>query len=116
MELSQARSMMNPKSPSTIDVSVVMTAMTDNERPWVMEALDSILNQSVKPDAVLIHVADGNTWIEEDLRTSAHSAEVARLVRVHRIPMARLGAERHIGTERAETTWVAFMGRNQLAR
>ena len=100
---------MNPNVPSTSDVSVVMTAMTDKERPWVMEALDSVLNQSVKPDAVIIHVELGNTWIEHDLQTSAHPAEVARLVQVHRIPMARLGAVRNIGTEKAKTTWVAFM-------
>ncbi len=100
---------MTQNAPSTTDVSVVMTAMTDKERPWVMEALDSVLSQSVKPDAVIVHVELANTWIEDDLKTSAHPVEAARLVQVHRIPMARLGAVRNSGTQKAKTTWVAFM-------
>lgn len=91
------------------DVTVVMTAMTDPERPWVMTALDSVLGQTVKPDAVILLCELSNNWIEEELKTSAHPAEVERLVQVHRIPLARLGSVRNTGTGMADTTWIAFM-------
>lgn len=91
------------------DVSAIMTAMTDAERPWTREALSSILSQTILPEKVILLVERANSWIEEELEACPHSASVKRLVEVHRIPMARLGAVRNCGVQCAETKWVAYL-------
>lgn len=100
---------MNKHIPSVSDVTVVMTAMTDPERPWVIEALDSVMSQTLRPDRVLVLVETNNSWLDHELKRSAYTGEVARLVRVHRIPLARLGAVRNSGTRLANTGWIAFI-------
>lgn len=91
------------------NVTAIMTAMTDGERPWTQEALRSILTQSVLPDTVVLLVELGNAWIEADIAASRESRLAERLVRIHRIPMARLGAVRNAGVQRARTKWVAYL-------
>lgn len=91
------------------DVTAVMTAMTDGERPWTQEALNSILAQTLLPDAIVLLVELSNTWIEAEIAASPRRAIAERLVQVHRIPMARLGAVRNAGVQRARTKWVAYL-------
>ena len=90
-------------------VTAVMTAMTDGERPWTQEALGSILGQTARPDAVLLMVEQNNRWIEDDIASAPHGSLSAQLVRIHRIPMALLGAVRNAGVQRAQTRWVAYL-------
>ena len=91
------------------NVTAIMTAMTDGERPWTQEALSSILTQTVLPDAVVLLVELGNSWIEADIAASPERRLAERLVQIHRIPLARLGAVRNAGVERARTKWVAYL-------
>ena len=91
------------------NVSAIMTAMTDGERPWTQEALRSVLTQTVLPDAVILLVELGNAWIEADIAASPERVLAERLVQIHRIPMARLGAVRNAGVQRARTRWVAYL-------
>lgn len=90
-------------------VTAVMTAMTDGERPWTQEALGSILRQTTLPHRVELMVERNNGWVEDDLARSAHRELAERLVRIHRIPLARLGSVRNSGTELAQTPWVAYL-------
>lgn len=91
------------------DVTAVMTAMTDAERPWTQEALNSILRQTVLPDAIVLLVESANAWIDAELRGIGNSSLLEKLVTIHRIPMARLGAVRNAGVQRASTRWVAYL-------
>jgi hypothetical protein len=86
-----------------------MTAMTDAERPWVQTALASILFQTVLPDAVVLMIEDGNSWIEPDIRASGFPKSLASRIHIHRMPLARLGAVRNAGTRLASTRWVAYL-------
>jgi glycosyltransferase involved in cell wall biosynthesis len=98
------------------NVTAIMTAMTDGERPWTQEALNSILAQTLLPDAVVVLVELANTWIEAEIQALPHRALAERLVRVHRIPMARLGAVRNAGVQRAATKWVAYLDGDDVWR
>lgn len=98
------------------NVTAIMTAMTDGERPWTQEALSSILTQTVLPDAVVLLVELGNSWIEADIEASAERRLARGLVQIHRIPLARLGAVRNAGVQRAHTRWVAYLDGDDVWR
>jgi glycosyltransferase involved in cell wall biosynthesis len=91
-----------------------MTAMTDAERPWVQSALQSILTQTVRPQAVILMAEVGNRWIEQDIAAAAYPPALASLVQIQRIPLARLGAVRNAGTRLATTRWVAYLDGDDL--
>lgn len=93
----------------TSNVTAIMTAMTDAERPWTREALGSILAQTVLPEKVVLLVERQNAWIENEIEACPHGPEAKRLIEVHRIPMARLGAVRNAGVQRSTTRWVAYL-------
>jgi glycosyltransferase involved in cell wall biosynthesis len=86
-----------------------MTAMTDAERPWVQKALASILSQTVLPDAVILMIETGNSWMESDIDASGFPESAAGRIQIHRMPLARLGAVRNAGTRLAATRWVAYL-------
>jgi glycosyltransferase involved in cell wall biosynthesis len=91
------------------DVTAILTAMTDAERPWVMQALQSVLRQTRPPDRIVLLVADSNVWIEKDLASSGLVEDASQCVQIHRIPLARAGAVRNTGVGLARTKWVAFL-------
>lgn len=97
------------KQSSNPEVTVVITAMTDSERPWLLEAVDSVLAQTVVPHELILCVAEGNSWITEELARSAHPVACEKLVKLHRMPMALVGAVRNAGIKKASTSWVAFL-------
>jgi glycosyltransferase involved in cell wall biosynthesis len=91
------------------DVTAIMTAMTDAERPWTREALGSILAQTVLPEKIVLLVERQNAWIENEIQACPQVPQAKRLIQVHRIPMARLGAVRNAGVQRSSTRWVAYL-------
>ena len=76
--------------------------MTDGEQPFILETVRSVVDQTV-PCAILILVADNNTWIEPTL------GELAARVTIKRIPFQRLGLVRNLGVQEATTEWIAFV-------
>ena len=91
-----------------------MTAMTDAERPWAQAALASILGQTVLPDAIVLMVEAGNSWMDADIRASGFPEAQTRRIAIHRMPLARLGAVRNAGTCLARTRWVAYLDGDDL--
>lgn len=91
-----------------------MTAMTDAERPWVQAALASILGQTVPPDAIVLMIETGNSWMDTDIRASGFPKAQAGRIAIHRMPLARLGAVRNAGTRLARTRWVAYLDGDDL--
>lgn len=114
VDLSEYRSTEFLMAIQPSNVTAVMTAMTDAERPWVQSALGSILGQTVMPDAIVLMVETGNAWIDADIRASAFPAAQAARIAIHRIPLARLGAVRNAGTRLAQTRWVAYLDGDDL--
>ena len=84
------------------EVTAVVTCMTDGERPWVREALDSVARQT-RPTAAIVCVADSNTWIDDTVRGLDADITVLRL------PMAPSGEVRNAGVGAARTELVAFL-------
>ncbi|MBV9831865.1 MAG: glycosyltransferase, partial [Marmoricola sp.] len=84
------------------EVTAVVTCMTDGERPWVREALDSVARQT-RPTAAIVCVADSNTWIDDTVRGLDADISVLRL------PMAPSGEVRNAGVQAARTELVAFL-------
>lgn len=91
------------------EVTAVLTAMTDAERPWVQTALASIFSQTLLPDAVVVMAEDRNDWLESDILAQSYEANLLARMRIHRVPLARLGAVRNAGAAVADTRWVGFL-------
>jgi glycosyltransferase involved in cell wall biosynthesis len=84
------------------DVTAIVTCMTDAERPFIKEALQSIQDQTVLPRETLIVVLESNTWIEPVV------AEFPNM-KVIRRPPGWEGAARHTAIDVAQTEFVAFL-------
>ncbi len=83
------------------DVTAVVTCMTDAERPFLTETLQSVRNQTVPCETIVV-VLESNPWIDE-------VAEALPGVRVVRRPPGWPGAARNTGVEAATTEFVAFL-------
>jgi glycosyltransferase involved in cell wall biosynthesis len=84
------------------DVTAIVTCMTDAERPFIREALQSVQNQTMIPDETIIVVLESNTWIDNV------AAEFPNM-KVMRRPPGWEGAARHTGIDAARTEFVAFL-------
>ena len=84
------------------DVTAIVTCMTDAERPFIREALQSIQNQTVMARETLIVVLESNTWIEDIVAEFPH-------MKVIRRPPGWEGAARHTAIDAAQTEFVAFL-------
>jgi teichuronic acid biosynthesis glycosyltransferase TuaG len=83
------------------DVTAVVTCMTDAERPFLNETLQSVRNQTVPCETIVV-VLESNPWIDEVV-------EALPGVRVIRRPPGWPGAARNTGVEAATTEFVAFL-------
>jgi glycosyltransferase involved in cell wall biosynthesis len=75
--------------------------MTDAERPFLKETLQSVQNQTVPCETIVV-VLESNSWIDE-------VAEALPGLRVVRRPPGWPGAARNSGVEAATTEFVAFL-------
>ena len=83
------------------DVTAIVTCMTDAERPFLTETLQSVRNQTVQCETIVV-VLESNPWIDE-------VAETLPGLRVVRRPPGWPGAARNTGSEAAATEFVAFL-------
>lgn len=83
------------------DVTAIVTCMTDAERPFLNEALQSVRNQTVPCETIVVAL-ESNPWIDE-------VAQALPGLRVVRRPPGWAGAARNSGVEAATTEFVAFL-------
>jgi glycosyltransferase involved in cell wall biosynthesis len=83
------------------DVTAIVTCMTDAERPFLKETLQSVQDQTV-PCEIIVVVLESNSWIDE-------VAEGVPGLRIVRRPPGWPGAARNTGVEVATTEFVAFL-------
>jgi glycosyltransferase involved in cell wall biosynthesis len=76
--------------------------MTDAERPFIREALQSVQNQTMIPYETIIVVLESNTWIDDVVAEFSH-------MKVMRRPPGWEGAARHTAIDVAQTEFVAFL-------
>ena len=84
------------------DVTAIVTCMTDAERPFIREALQSVQDQTLPCDETIVVVLDSNTWIEDIAADFPH-------IKVMRRPPGWAGASRHTAVDAARTEFVAFL-------
>ena len=83
------------------DVTAIVTCMTNVERPFLRETLQSVQNQTSPCEAIVIAL-ESNTWIDDIAAEFPH-------LRVMRRPLGWEGAARHTGIAAAKTEFVAFL-------
>jgi glycosyltransferase involved in cell wall biosynthesis len=88
------------------DVTAIVTCMTDAEKPFITETLQSVHDQTIPCDAIVV-VEDSNPWIEE------LCAPFPR-VRILRRPFGYLGSVRNSGVAACDSEFVAFLDGDDL--
>ncbi len=83
------------------DVTAIVTCMTDAERPFLNETIQSVRNQTV-PCEIIVVVLESNSWIDE-------VAKAFPELRILRRPPGWPGAARNSGVQAATTEFVAFL-------
>ena len=83
------------------DVTAIVTCMTDAERPFIREALQSVRDQTMPCETIVV-VLESNTWIDDV------AAEFPQM-KVIRRSRGWEGAARHTGIDAARTDFVAFL-------
>jgi glycosyltransferase involved in cell wall biosynthesis len=84
------------------DVTAIVTCMTDAERPFIREALQSVQEQTLPCEETIVVVLESNTWIDDIAADFPH-------IKVMRRPPGWEGASRHTAVEAARTEFVAFL-------
>jgi glycosyltransferase involved in cell wall biosynthesis len=87
----------------TSDVTAIITAMTDSERPFLAECVASVLSDTGIARAIVC-VQDSNTWIEE-VRDSVQAGD--RLL-ILRMSLSAVGCVRNEAVKHVDTEWIAF--------
>lgn len=82
-------------------VTAIVTCMTDAERPFIREALQSVHKQTIPCETIIV-VLESNTWIDDVAAEFPH-------MKVMRRPPGWEGAARHTGLDAARTEFVAFL-------
>jgi hypothetical protein len=85
------------------DVTAVVTAMTDGERPFLHETVKAVLLDPGIGQVVLC-VEDCNTWIDEVLGSLAHDSRLE----IIRLPLALPPTVRNQALKYVRLPWIAF--------
>jgi hypothetical protein len=91
------------KSIAHGNVTAIVTAMTDGERPYLAASLGAILSEEEIADVILC-VMDSNTWVEEVLE----SVGTDRRIQILRMSMDVPGVVRNEAVKHVGTDWIAF--------
>ena len=83
------------------EVTAIITCMTDGERPFLMETLLSVSNQTIPCETIVV-VVESNSWINEIAREFPS-------VQILRRPPGLLGSVRNSGVAASITEFVAFL-------
>ena len=89
------------------DVTAIVTCMTDAERPFIRESLQSVQDQTMACETIVV-VLESNTWIGEVTADFPH-------MKVMRRPPGWEGAARHTAIDAARTEFVAFLDGDDVA-
>lgn len=85
------------------DIAGIITAMTDAEKPFLYDAVKSVLTDPGIGQVVLC-LEDRNTWAEATLGSLMTDPRLE----VIRLPLAPLGAVRNYGLRFVKLPWVAY--------
>ena len=85
------------------EISVVITAMTDAEKPYLRECVSSVFSNEHVAE-VIICVEYTNNWVENELTYFKNNPKL----KVHRIPKCNAATARNYGVSTSKCSWIAF--------
>jgi len=85
------------------DVAAIITSMTDGEKPFLYEAVKSVLSEDNIGQLVLC-IEEKNHWLANILKNLAHDPRL----RVVRLPLMPVGAVRNHALSHIQLPWVAY--------
>ena len=88
---------------SANDVTAIITAMTDGERPFLGACLNSVISDPGIGHAIVC-IQDSNKWIDEVLT----SVPADPRLQVLRLPLLPPGVVRNKALDHVKTDWVAY--------
>jgi glycosyltransferase involved in cell wall biosynthesis len=88
---------------ATTDVTAIITAMTDGERPFLGACLESVISDP-GIGHVIVCVQESNSWIDGILAAIRRDS----LLQVLRLPLASPGVVRNEAVKHVQTDWLAF--------
>lgn len=89
---------MNNKTPT---VTAILLCMTDSEKPYLPEAINSVLNQSAAC-RLRLYVEKSNQWVNDLIPPDS-------MITVRHVPLEPPGIIRNLGAQESDTEWVAFL-------
>lgn len=92
-------------------ITSAITCMTDSEEPFVLTAVQSVLNQTIS-STIKLYVRDNCEWID-DLLVSAGMRQNVSIVR---LPIAPAAYIRNSAVEQCETEFIAFLDADDVWR
>lgn len=85
------------------DVTAIITAMTEGERPFLHETVEAVLADPGIGQAVLC-IEEGNEWIDETLSSLVEDSRL----KIVRMPMASPAVVRNKSLEHVRLPWIAY--------
>lgn len=82
-------------------VTAIITCMTDAEKHYVGEAVNSVLAQST-PCLIRLYINESNQWIKQVVQENPN-------ITFRYVPLEPPGIIRNLGVREATTEWVAFL-------
>jgi glycosyltransferase involved in cell wall biosynthesis len=83
------------------EVTAIITCMTDNEKPFIREAVESVFYQTSRC-VVRVYAETHNEWIDALLSDLAG-------VEIRRLPLQPVGPVRNLAAKEAETELIAYL-------
>ena len=93
----------------SMEITTIVTCMTDGERPFLADSLRSVRDQTV-PSKIILCVAENNTWVDDILFNVQADIELMRL------EFAWASAIRNQAIAAVKTELVAFLDGDDLWR
>ncbi|NMF60550.1 glycosyltransferase [Pseudanabaena yagii] len=93
----------NNQSGTQFEVAAIVTAMTDAEKPFVRDTIESILSDLAIGQIVLC-IEENNNWIDATLNSLVSDPRLE----VIRLPLVPLGAVRNKALNHVRMPWVAY--------
>jgi glycosyltransferase involved in cell wall biosynthesis len=87
----------------TEDVTGIVTAMTDGERPFLADCLNSVISDPGIAQ-VIVCIQDSNLWMDEVLKSVRNQARLQIL----RLPSLPPGNVRNEALKQVKTEWIAY--------
>ena len=89
--------------PGLMEVSVVITAMAEGDKPYIKECVSSIFRNEYIAE-VIVCVIKNNDWIDQELKDFFDHPKL----KIHRILPCNASAARNYGVRTAVSSWIAF--------